>query len=68
MPLQQEADRLSYLADFEDLPLDLQAVALRRLIEMARAAVLAQKRDLRIRRAWYELDFERAEGKVRIIE
>jgi len=56
--LLQEAAAIGCLADFEELPLDLQVVALRRLIEMSRACYRHQMLQVRLERAWTELDMD----------
>ena len=68
MPLLEEAAKLNALANFEDLPLDLQVVALRKLIEIARDHHRALLRDVRLQRAWYEVDLDHLPRAVRIIE
>ena len=68
VPLLEEAAKVNALANFEDLPLDLQVVALRKLIEIARDHHRAVLRDYRLQRAWYEIDLENLPQAVRIIE
>ena len=55
MSLLQEAARVSCLADFEDLPIDLQVVALRNLMSVARDRHQEMLHQSRVQRAWFEL-------------
>ena len=56
MPLLDEAAKISCLADFQELPANLQAVALRRLIELARARHAEMERQARIQRVWLQYE------------
>lgn len=56
MPLIDEAIKIGCLAAFQELPLDLQGVALRHLIELARAHHAEMERQLRVQRAWFEYE------------
>jgi len=68
VPLIDEAAKISCLAEFQELPLNLQAVALRRLIRLVRAHYAEVERQLRIQRAWFEYDLhERAAAEYDVI-
>ena len=67
MLLLLEAAKISCLADFEELPIDLQVLALRNLMDVARERNEETMRQFRIQRAWFEVELDDI-AECRIIE
>jgi len=68
LSLLQEAARVSCLADFEDLPIDLQVAALRNLMSVARDRHQETLRQFRVQRTWFEVNLDDVPSGVRVIE
>ena len=58
MPLLQEAARVGFLADFQELPLDLRTLVIRQMVSIVTRCHRDLVTELHMQRAWFELDID----------
>ena len=62
MPLLQEAARVGFLADFQELPLDLRTLVIRHMVSIATRCHGELLKELHMQRAWFELGVDDVEA------